>query len=361
MVVDDAVVVRGILARWIDQENDLKTVATPRSGREALEELERANPDVVVLDIQMPDLDGISALPLLLAKRRNLVVIIVSSLTRTHAELSLKALSLGAADCVPKPDSSTAILGAKEFRRDLVEKIRTLGARFRGPVLGRARSSINTQDAPPALAPLQQCSYTLRPFAPTAPRILVIGASTGGPPALTRILTRIDAVAQTAPVLITQHMPATFTTILAEHLARASGRPTREATDGETVRAGSIYVAPGGRHMRVARRNGTAVISLDDGPQINFCKPAVDPLFSSAAQLWGSWVLGVILTGMGSDGTRGAVDIVAAGGNLIAQDEASSVVWGMPGSVAQAGLCSAVLPLDRIGPKIVGLFTGERS
>jgi two-component system chemotaxis response regulator CheB len=113
--------------------------------------------------------------------------------------------------------------------------------------------------------------------------------------------------------------------------------------------------------MRVARRNGTAVISLDDGPQINFCKPAVDPLFSSAAQLWGSWVLGVILTGMGSDGTRGAVDIVAAGGNLIAQDEPSSIVWGMPGSAAQAGLCSAVLPLDRIGPKIVGLFTGERS
>src|SRR5215212_3045692 len=360
MVVDDAVVVRGILARWIDEEADLKTVATPRSGREAVEELERANPDVVVLDLQMPDLDGISALPLLLAKRRNLVVIIVSSLTRAHAELSLKALSLGAADCVPKPDSSTAILGAKDFRRDLVEKIRTLGARFRAPVLGRTRSSINTQDAPFTLAPLKS-SYTLRPFSAAAPRILVIGASTGGPPALTRILARIDAVSQTAPVLITQHMPATFTTILAEHLARASGRPTREATDGETVRAGSIYVAPGGRHMRVTRRSGTAVIALDDGPQINFCKPAVDPLFSSAAQVWGSWVLGVILTGMGSDGTRGAVDIVAAGGNLIAQDEASSVVWGMPGSAAQAGVCSAVLPLDRIGPKIVGLFAGERS
>jgi two-component system chemotaxis response regulator CheB len=269
-------------------------------------------------------------------------------------------LSLGAADCVPKPDSSTAILGAKDFRRDLVEKIRTLGARSRATVLGRTRSSINTQDAEPALAS-KPPSYMLRPFSAGPPRILVIGASTGGPPALTRILARIDAVSQTAPVLITQHMPATFTTILAEHLARASGRPTREATDGETVRAGSIYVAPGGRHMRVTRRSGTAVVALDDAPPINFCKPAVDPLFSSAAQVWGSWVLGVILTGMGSDGTRGAVDIVAAGGNLIAQDEASSVVWGMPGSAAQAGLCSAVLPLDRIGPKIVALFTGERS
>jgi two-component system chemotaxis response regulator CheB len=327
-----------------------------------------------VLDIQMPDLDGISALPLLLAKRRNLAVIVVSSLTRAHAELSLKALSLGAADCVPKPDSSTAILGAKEFRRELIDKIRALGARRRGTgafvktgatlLSGSgprvASPPISPQEYQSALAPLKMPSYTLRPFSPNTPRILVIGASTGGPPALTTILGRIDEVTQGAPVLITQHMPPTFTTILAEHLARTSRRPTREPADGETVRAGSIYVAPGGRHMRVTRRNGTAVIALDDGPPVNFCKPAVDPLFSSAAQVWGSWVLAIVLTGMGNDGTRGAVDVVAAGGNVIAQDEASSVVWGMPGSVAQAGLCSAVLPLERIGSKIVRLFSGER-
>jgi two-component system chemotaxis response regulator CheB len=374
MVVDDAVVVRGILARWIDEEADLKSVATLRSGREAVDELERAEPDVVVLDIQMPDLDGISALPLLLAKRRNLAVIVVSSLTRAHAELSLKALALGAADCVPKPDSSTAILGAKEFRRELIDKIRALGARRRviGP-FGRNVATMPLGSMPrvaspptsppeyqPGIGPLKLPSYALRPFSANTPRILVIGASTGGPPALTAILEKIDEVTQAAPVLITQHMPPTFTTILAEHLARASRRPTREPADGETVRAGSIYVAPGGRHMRVTRRNGTAVIALDDGPPVNFCKPAVDPLFSSAAQVWGSWVLAVILTGMGNDGTRGAVDVVAAGGNVIAQDEASSVVWGMPGSAAQAGLCSAVLPLQRIGSKIVRLFSGER-
>jgi two-component system chemotaxis response regulator CheB len=373
MVVDDAIVVRGILARWIDQEADLKTVATPRSGREAVDELENAEPDVVVLDIQMPDLDGISALPLLLAKRRNLAVIVVSALTRTHAELSLKALSLGAADCVPKPDSSTAILGAKEFRRELIDKIRALGARRRviGPLASKpatlplgsiprvATPSISPQECQPG--PLNVPNYALRPFSPNTPRILVIGASTGGPPALNTILGRIDDVTQGAPVLITQHMPPTFTTILAEHLARTSRRPTREPANGETVRAGSIYVAPGGRHMRVTRRNGTAVITLDDGPAVNFCKPAVDPLFSSAAQVWGSWVLAVILTGMGNDGTRGAVDVVAAGGNVIAQDEATSVVWGMPGSAAQAGLCSAVLPLERIGAKIVRLFSGERA
>jgi two-component system, chemotaxis family, protein-glutamate methylesterase/glutaminase len=155
-------------------------------------------------------------------------------------------------------------------------------------------------------------------------------------------------------------MPPTFTTIFAEHLARASGRPAREAEDGEPINAGKIYVAPGGRHLRIARRNGTAVVSLDDGPQINFCKPAVDPLFASAAEAWGEWNLAVVLTGMGTDGARGAGEVVAAGGSVIAQDESSSVVWGMPGAVAQAGLCSAVLPLEQIAPKIVRLFSGDR-
>lgn len=373
MVVDDAVVVRGILSRWIDEESDLTTVASLRSGREAVDELERAAPDVVVLDIQMPDLDGIAALPLLLAKRRHLAVIVVSALTRAHAELSLKALSLGAADCVPKPDGNTAILGAREFRRELIDKIRALGGRRRvvGPLDRNATSSlaavprvaspsISPHECRFGLAPVKAPCYALRPFSVSPPRILVIGASTGGPPALATILPRIDEVTQSAPVLITQHMPPTFTTILAEHLTRASGRPSHEPQDGEAILPGHIYVAPGGRHMRVARRSGNAVITLDDGPLINFCKPAVDPLFASAAQLWGNWNLALILTGMGSDGTKGAAEVVAAGGSVIAQDEATSVVWGMPGSVTNAGLCSAVLPLDQIAPKIVRLFSGER-
>jgi two-component system chemotaxis response regulator CheB len=161
-------------------------------------------------------------------------------------------------------------------------------------------------------------------------------------------------------VLIVQHMPPTFTTILAEHLARASGRPAHEAIDGEAVRAGEIYVAPGGRHMRVVRSNGSPVIALDDGPLVNFCRPAVDPLFSSAAEVWGSRNLAVVLTGMGSDGALGAAEIVRSGGCVIAQDEASSVVWGMPGAVAHAGLCSAVLPLDQMAPRVIRLFAGGR-
>jgi two-component system chemotaxis response regulator CheB len=163
------------------------------------------------------------------------------------------------------------------------------------------------------------------------------------------------------PVLITQHMPPTFTTILAEHLARSSHRPAHEGVNGEIVKAGQIYLAPGGCHMRVARQSGNVVIALDDGPAINFCKPAVDPLFASAVEIWQGGILAVVLTGMGSDGMRGGKEIVAAGGNVIAQDEASSVVWGMPGAAAHAGICSAILPLNQIAPKLVRLFSGDRS
>jgi two-component system chemotaxis response regulator CheB len=175
------------------------------------------------------------------------------------------------------------------------------------------------------------------------------------------VVGEIGPVIDRFPVLITQHMPPTFTTILAEHLARASNRPAREAVDGEAVRAGHIYLAPGGRHMRVVRQGTEPVIVLDDGPPINFCKPAVDPLFTSATDVWQAAVLAVVLTGMGADGTRGGKDIVAAGGSVIAQDEATSVVWGMPGAAAHAGICAAVLPLNQIAPKLTRLFSGDRS
>ena len=175
------------------------------------------------------------------------------------------------------------------------------------------------------------------------------------------LVTEIGPVIDRFPVLITQHMPPTFTTILAEHLARASHRPAREAVDGEVVKPGQIYLAPGGRHMRVARHGTEAVIVLDNGPPINFCKPAVDPLFTSAIDVWQGAILALVLTGMGSDGMRGGKDIVAAGGSVIAQDEASSVVWGMPGAAANAGICAAVLPLGHIAPKLVRLFAGDRS
>jgi two-component system, chemotaxis family, protein-glutamate methylesterase/glutaminase len=369
MVVDDSVVVRGLVARWLDEEPGIKVVASLRTGREAVDQLDRHTPDVVLLDIEMPELDGLAALPLLLAKDRNLVVIMASTLTRHNAEASFKAMSLGAADYIPKPESNRGVTTSVEFRRELIEKVRNLGSRRKKRPASRPDSPAFAPPLAPASAPHVAPAKTLfpsagairlRPFGNVAPRVLLIGSSTGGPQALNTVVGQLAPVIDRAAVLITQHMPPTFTTILAEHLARASGRPAREAVDREPVVPGRIYVAPGGRHMVVERVNNAPVIALGDGPPVNFCKPAVDPLFSSAARIWGPSILAVILTGMGSDGAHGAADIVAAGGSIIAQDEATSIVWGMPGAAANAGVCSAVLPLDQIAGKIGRLFSGER-
>jgi two-component system, chemotaxis family, protein-glutamate methylesterase/glutaminase len=375
MVVDDAVVARSMMTRWVEAEPDMKIAVALRGGREALDQLETADPDVVLLDVDMPELDGITALPLLLGKRRDLVVIMVSTLTRRSAELSLRALALGATDYIPKPETTYEALTSAAFHRELIEKIRGLGRKralareFAAPQLApeaapvqRAQPQPSAIRRVPEIKPVhpEKPEISLRPFALPTPRALVVGSSTGGPQALTALFGKLTAAIDRAPVLITQHMPPTFTTVLAEHLQRVSGRGAHEAEHNEPVLAGGIYVAPGGRHMRVVRDGTIIKIALGDDPPINFCRPSVDPLFSSAASLWGSGLLALMLTGMGSDGTHGSADIVAAGGSVIAQDEATSVVWGMPRSVAQAGLCSAVLPLDQIPGKILRLIAGDR-
>jgi two-component system chemotaxis response regulator CheB len=368
MVVDDAVVARSLLRGWIDAEPDMKVVAALRTGRQAVDAIEHHDADVVMLDVDMPELDGISALPLLLKKKRGLVVIMVSTLTRRSAEVSLRALSLGAADYVPKPEAAPDAATSAAFRRELIEKVRTLG---RGRSALRALAPAAVPAADPSLRralrpsgglPLAAgtSTFNLRPFSLAAPRALLIGSSTGGPQALSALLATLTAAIDRAPVLIAQHMPATFTAVLAEHLKGAAGRDAHEGEDGEPVLAGGIYVAPGGRHMRVVRGPGGVRIALGDDPPINFCKPAVDALFSSAAAAWGAGNLALVLTGMGTDGTRGAADLVAVGGSVIAQDEATSVVWGMPRSAAQAGLCSAVLPLDQMAANVTRLFFGDR-
>ncbi|MES2752700.1 MAG: chemotaxis response regulator protein-glutamate methylesterase [Pseudomonadota bacterium] len=369
MVVDDSAVIRGLISRWIEAEPDMSVAASIRTGVDAVNQIVRVAPDVVVLDIEMPDMDGITALPLLLEKKRDLVIIMASTLTRRNAEISFKALSLGASDYIPKPESTREITAADVFKRDLIEKIRHLGARLRRPAVisspplspavpsARVLLPRTSTGSMPAVA---QPKLMVRSFTAVPPRVLLIGSSTGGPQALMTLVAAIGPVIDRVPVLITQHMPPTFTTILAEHLARASGRPAGEGIDGEVIKPGHIYLAPGGRHMRVARAGVNGTIVLDDGPQVNFCKPAVDPMFSSAVDVWQGGILAVVLTGMGSDGARGGKDIVASGGNIIAQDEATSVVWGMPGAAANAGICAAVLPLDQIAPKLVRLFSGVR-
>jgi two-component system chemotaxis response regulator CheB len=361
MVVDDSAVIRGLISRWIASEPDMVVAASLRTGLDAVNQIDRVNPDVAVLDIEMPELDGISALPQLLAKKRNLIIIMASTLTRRNAEISFKALSLGASDYIPKPESTREAAAAETFRHDLLQKIRHLGAKVRRPLSATPSPPLAPVLDRPRPAPVAQPQLMRRAFGMQAPRVLVIGSSTGGPQALMTLVTELGPVIDRFPVLITQHMPPTFTTILAEHLARSSRRPAHEAIDGEIVKAGTIYLAPGGRHMRVVRHGTDAAIALDDGPPVNFCKPAVDPLFTSAIEVWQGGVLAVVLTGMGSDGMRGGKEIVAAGGSVIAQDEASSVVWGMPGAAANAGICAAILPLNQIASKLVRVFSGDRS
>ncbi|MDP2800449.1 MAG: chemotaxis response regulator protein-glutamate methylesterase [Phreatobacter sp.] len=372
MVVDDAVVVRGLVGRWIAEESDMTLVASHRSGREAVADIAKKNPDVVILDIEMPDMDGMTALPLIIAAKRDVMVLMASTLTRRNAEISLKCLSLGAADYVPKPETNAGVTTSPAFKREILDKVRALGRRRKiaGRVFRAASAAGSMPAAPgrvaaPSLAPhsvgFHEPSFKLRPFGTIMPKVLAIGSSTGGPQALTTVLKALGSFIDRVPVLITQHMPPTFTTILAEHAAKASGRPAAEGRDGEPVVAGRIYVAPGGKHMVVKKTGGTTVIQLEDGPPVNFCKPAVDPLFASVAQVWGSQSFGCVLTGMGHDGAHGCGDIVAAGGSVIAQDEATSVVWGMPGAVAQGGHASAVLPIDQIASKIMRVFSGDRS
>src|SRR3954470_4869135 len=248
MVVDDSVVIRGLIGRWIEAEPDMVVAASLRTGLDAVNQVERISPDVAVLDIEMPDLDGIAALPMLLAKKNDLVVIMASTLTRRNAEISFKALSLGAADYIPKPESTREPAAADSFRHDLTQKTRPLGPKRRRPVtiapsppLAPALDRSPGTPPRPALAQLPHPQLLRRAFSTQPPRALLIGASTGGPQALMALVAGIGPLIDRFPVLITQHMPPTFTTFLAEHLARASHRPAQEGIDREIVKPGRIY------------------------------------------------------------------------------------------------------------------------
>ncbi|WP_370676877.1 chemotaxis response regulator protein-glutamate methylesterase [Pleomorphomonas sp. PLEO] len=371
MVVDDSVVIRGLLGRWLDEEPKLAVVASHRNGRLAVDDVLRSNPDVVILDIEMPDMDGLTALPLLIEKKRNLVVIVASTLTRRNAEISLKALSLGAADYVPKPESNSGVTTSAEFRRELIEKVTHLGLRAKNRALpgGASRPLSRPQPgAAPAGAPAahsalrasRPANFTIRSYSSVRPRILAIGSSTGGPQALNTLFGEIGSAIGMVPVVLTQHMPPTFTAILAEHITKAAGRPAAEGRDGEVIQPGHIYVAPGGKHMLLIKNGNDVIVRLSDAPPVNFCKPAVDPLFKSVAEIYGTATLAVVLTGMGSDGAEGVRKIGEIGGSAIAQDEETSVVWGMPGAAAHTGMCSDVLPLNEIGRKVSKILLGGR-
>jgi len=359
MVVDDSAVIRGLLSRALEADPDIRVVASVGNGQMAVNTIARQPIDVVVLDIEMPVMDGLTALPQLIKASPATKVIMASTLTKRNADISLRALKAGASDYLAKPGSGRDLTSADAFKQDLLAKVKALGGAAHRAAAGRPGSIAAARPAaapragarPVGLAPAPR-PIVLRPM-PTAlrPRVIAIGSSTGGPQALFEVVEHLAGLNQ--PILITQHMPATFTTILAEHLSRQCKVTAAEAVDGEPLAGGRVYVAPGEWHMTVQRGTGASpVIRLLQTPPENFCRPAVDPMLRSLVALFGRDILTVILTGMGQDGLKGCTQVVQAGGAVVAQDETSSVVWGMPGAVSTAGLASAVLPIGDIGPFI---------
>jgi two-component system chemotaxis response regulator CheB len=347
LVVDDSAVIRGLMRRMLEEDPAVAVVDSASNGELAVKGLARQAIDVVVLDIEMPVMDGLTAIPKLLEVDPEVRIIMASTLTLRNAEVSLKALAAGASDYVAKPTSTQEIAGAAAFKRELVEKVKCLGAMRRG----RRPPGKAVPAAKPAPGREERPAIALRTPSLLKPHVIAIGSSTGGPQALFTLLKGVKSEIK-LPIVITQHMPATFTTILAEHIQRESGWPCAEAKDGEALAPGRIFLAPGNYHMVVERAGVQQVLRLNQDPPENFCRPAVDPMLRSVAKVFGGRTLAVILTGMGADGLEGGKAVVEAGGAVVAQDEKTSVVWGMPGAVATAGICSAVLPIGEIAPYI---------
>jgi two-component system chemotaxis response regulator CheB len=344
LIADDSLVIRGTIARILKAVPGVTVVATVQNGQAAVDRVKAGGIDVVVLDIEMPVMDGLTALPLLLKAAPGISIIMASTLTARNADISLQALSLGAADYVPKPSSATDIFTTEDFRRELSEKVLQLGSRKKKIVVSAVQ------------APTVQLATVKRGL--TRPRVLAIGSSTGGPAALIKLFKALPKTIN-LPVVVTQHMPPAFTAILAQNLQRDTGWTAKEAQDGDTLDAGRILVAPGDYHMLFDKTAASAKVRLDKGPKENFCRPAVDPMFKSLVGIYGAAIAGVILTGMGQDGLIGSRAVVNQGGTVVAQDEASSIVWGMPGAVARAGIAAAIVPLDRMASEVESIVGGR--
>lgn len=337
LVVDDSVVIRKLLSDTLSGDPAMEVVGVASDGRIGLAKIAALQPDLVTLDIEMPVMDGLQALQAIRKLYPKLPVIMFSTLTEHGAAATLDALALGASDYATKPSNSgSTALALERIRIELIPKIKAL-------------CSI----APLKLLPLPAARPPLKPRPRSNPRIeiVAIGTSTGGPNALAEVLPRIPSDFP-VPIVVVQHMPPIFTRLLAERLASRSTIPIAEGSAGVVLSAGHAWIAPGNYHMKVVRAGMNSRLDLNQGPQENSCRPAVDVLFRSVAAAYGANVLGVVMTGMGSDGVLGAQTIRDAGGSVIIQDEASCVVWGMPGLVHASGLADAVYPLDRLAAEI---------
>jgi len=365
LIVDDSAVMRSLLRTVVSTDPSLEVAGTAVDGASALNLLQISRPDIILLDVEMPVMDGLATLRALRERWRRIPVIMCSSLTQRGAKVTVEALACGAADYVTKPSGQSDRESAlHKLAQELIPKIRALTTPQIQPAVLAQRSfaSESTRNfaerinASASLPFLTHNSITPPPqpifFNPS---IVVIGVSTGGPAALDLLLPALPE-SFPLPVLIVQHMPELFTRLLAERLDRRCPLRVREASDGDPVRAGAIYIARGNWHMEIistALPDSPAALRLNQDPQENHCRPSVDVLLRSAADVYGSGVLAIMLTGMGSDGSRECRTIRELGGAVLAQDEATSTVWGMPGAVAHAGLANKVLPLELIASEIL--------
>ncbi|MGB0083375.1 MAG: chemotaxis response regulator protein-glutamate methylesterase [Terracidiphilus sp.] len=347
LVVDDSVVIRRLVTNALEHDPDIEVVGVAANGFIALQRIPQYNPDVLTLDIEMPEMDGLATLRRLRRDYPQLRVIMFSTLTERGAAVTLEALTLGASDYVTKASNEGSLdRSMARLREELIPKIKQF---FLLP--GRSPTAARPEPAQAQLAPLGRS----RPFPQSMtvrPKVVAIGVSTGGPTALGVILPQIPAEFP-LPILIVQHMPPLFTRFLADRLCSSCRLSVKEASQGDPVTAGRILIAPGDFHLKVAGNGSRTHVYLDQSPPQNSCRPAVDALFSSVGEAYGGAVIAVILTGMGQDGLRGAEILKARGASILAQDEASSVVWGMPGAIVNAGLADCVLPLDHVVPEIL--------
>lgn len=348
MIVDDSLVIRGFVARALESDPSFKVVSTASNGQLAVDLLRRIPADVIILDIEMPVMDGLTAIPKLKEIDPGVQIVMASTLTQKNAEISIKALSLGATDYLPKPSArEMAVPG--EFQRNLRIKVKALAALA---WKNNVRQAYKSRILPAFVSALsEKKKIDLRPMPQFKPNVIAIGSSTGGPQALFEVIKSMGpGLAQ--PIVITQHMPPSFTTILADHITKQCNVTCVEAKEGDVLRSGHYYIAPGDFHMIVSKNHNEPLVHTVKEPPENYCRPSVDPMLRSLVGVYGSRILVVILTGMGQDGLKGAEAVINAGGAVIAQDEATSIVWGMPGAVAVSGFCSSVLPLADVGPMV---------
>lgn len=362
-LIDDSAVVRGLTRRWLTGLPDIDLFVVSSDGLQGVADATKHRPDIIILDVEMPRMDGLEALPHLRRAVPQAKIIMASTLTHKGANTTILALSKGATDYLPKPEANQ-LGGAEVYRDALIQKIRLFGkpdeAKRASPAPMPLRpASLAPNDAPrPIIRPPSNPGIRKAPPRWTRPNAIVVASSTGGPQALQEVLPKLSAQTD-LPILVVQHMPPTFTKILAEHLNNSCSRHTvAEGIDGEPVQRGHIYIAPGGYHMAVEKRGGRDTIVLNQDAQVNFCRPAADVLFNSAARVYGGALTALVLTGMGSDGCAGVATICDVGGRSIVQDQASSVVWGMPGSVFNAGLAHSVHPLNELADAVAKSLQG---